>query len=153
MYVPRSRISLAVWPHGPADWLPSLYLAAGMTEKQQMYVPRSRISLAVWPQGSVDWLLSVILAICLTEEQQMYVPSNRISLAVWPQGSVDWLPSVILAVCRTKRGYQLLAVWELSCVSNIPSAWHDPLPLQLGVSSLTLAVLPLHWRNLEQNVV
>ena len=37
---------------------------------------------------------------------------------------MDWLPSVILAVCRTKRGSQLLAVWELSCASNIPSACH-----------------------------
>ena len=31
---------------------------------------------------------------------------------------MDWLPSVFPAVGSAKRGSQLLAVWQLSCVSD-----------------------------------
>ena len=61
---------------------------------------------------------------------------------------MDWLPSVLLKVGSTKRGSQLLAVWVFAYVSRTLFVWHDPLPLELGISSLASAVLAEHWKNL-----
>ena len=61
---------------------------------------------------------------------------------------MDWLPSVILAVGSAKRRSRLLAVWLIAYVSRILFAWHDPLPLGLGISSSTSVVLAGHWENL-----
>ena len=61
---------------------------------------------------------------------------------------MDWLPSVLLAVGSAKRGSQLLAVWAVAYVSRTLFAWHDPLPLEHGISSLASIVLARHWKNL-----
>ena len=61
---------------------------------------------------------------------------------------MDWLPSV-LVVSSARRGSQLLAVWVVAYVSRTIFAWHYPLPLELGISSLALVVLSLHWKNLH----
>ena len=61
---------------------------------------------------------------------------------------MDWLPSVLLAVCSAKRGSRLLAVWVIAYVSRTLFAWHVPLPLGLGISSLASVVLAGHCENL-----
>ena len=61
---------------------------------------------------------------------------------------MDWLLSVPLAVCSAKRGSQFLAVWVIAYVSRTLFAWHDPLPLDLGISSSASVVLAGHWKNL-----
>ena len=53
---------------------------------------------------------------------------------------MDWLPSV-LGVGSAKRGSLLLAVWVFAYVSRTLFAWHGPLPLELGISSLASVVL------------
>ena len=62
---------------------------------------------------------------------------------------MDWLPSVLLGVGSAKRGSQLLAVWVFAYVSRNLFAWHDPLPLELGISSLASVVLVGHRKNLH----
>ena len=62
---------------------------------------------------------------------------------------MDWLPSVLLVVGSARRGSQLLAVWIVAYASRTLFAWHDPLPLELGISSLALVVLAVHWKNLH----
>ena len=42
----------------------------------------------------------------------------------------------------------LIAVWVFTYVSRTLFAWDDPLPLELGISSLALAVLDGHRKNL-----
>ena len=61
---------------------------------------------------------------------------------------MDWLPSMLI-VGSARRGYQLLAVWVVAYVSRTLFAWHDPLPLELGISSLALVVLAVHRKNLQ----
>ena len=61
---------------------------------------------------------------------------------------MDWLPSVLLAVSSAKRGSRLLALWVVAHVSRTLFAWHDPLPLGLGISSPALVVLAGHRENL-----
>ena len=61
---------------------------------------------------------------------------------------MDWLPSV-LGVGSAKRGSLLLAVWVFTYVSRTLFAWHDPLPLELGISSLASVVLVVHWKNVH----
>ena len=61
---------------------------------------------------------------------------------------MDWLPSVLLAVGSAKRGFQLLGVWVLAYVSRTLFTWHDPLPLELGISSLASVVLAGYRKNL-----
>ena len=58
-----------------------------------------------------------------------------------------WLPSVLI-VCSAKRGSQLLAVWVVAYVSRTLFTWHDPLPLELRISSLASVVLAVHRKNL-----
>ena len=60
---------------------------------------------------------------------------------------MDWLPSVLLAVGRAKRGSQLLAVRVYAYVPRTLFAWHDPLPLELGISSLPSVVPAGHLKN------
>ena len=60
---------------------------------------------------------------------------------------MDWLPSV-LGVRSAKRVSQLLAVWVVAYVSRTLFAWHDPLPLELGIFSLATVVLAEHQMNL-----
>ena len=62
---------------------------------------------------------------------------------------MDWLPSVLLAVGSAKQGSQLLAVWVFAYVSRTLFAWHDPLQLELGISSLASVVLAVHRKNLH----
>ena len=62
--------------------------------------------------------------------------------------TVDWLPSLLLAVGSAKRGSQLLAVRVYTYVSRTLFAWHDPLPLELGISSFTSVVPAGHRKNL-----
>ena len=62
---------------------------------------------------------------------------------------MDWLPSVLLAVGSAKRGSQLLAVLVAAKVSRTLFAWHDPLPLELGISTLASVVLAGHQKNLD----
>ena len=62
---------------------------------------------------------------------------------------MDWLLSVLLAVGSAKRGCQLLAVWIVAYASRTLFAWHDPLPLELGISSLASIVLAGHPKNLN----
>ena len=62
---------------------------------------------------------------------------------------MDWLPSVLLGVGSAKRGSQLLAVWVFAYVSRNLFAWYDPLPLELGISSLASVVLVGHRKNLH----
>ena len=47
-----------------------------------------------------------------------------------------------------KRGSWLLAVWVVAYVSRTLFAWHDPLPLELEISSLASVVLAGHRKNL-----
>ena len=61
---------------------------------------------------------------------------------------MDWLPSVLLAVSSAKRGSQLLDVWVVAYVSRKLFAWHDPLPLELEISSLASVVLAGHRKYL-----
>ena len=61
---------------------------------------------------------------------------------------MDWRPSVQI-VGSAKRGSQLSAVWVFAYVSRTLFAWHDPLPLELGISSLALVVLVGHRKNLH----
>ena len=61
---------------------------------------------------------------------------------------MDWLPSVLLAIGSAKRGFQLLDVWVVAYVSRTLFAWQDPLPLELGISSLALVVLAGHRKYL-----
>ena len=60
---------------------------------------------------------------------------------------MDWLPSVLLAVGSAKQGSQLLAVWVFADVSRTLFAWHDPLPLKLGISFLASVVLAGHRKD------
>ena len=62
---------------------------------------------------------------------------------------MDWLLSVLLAVGSAKRGSQLLAVWVVAYASRTVFAWHELLPLELGISSLALVVLAVHQKNLH----
>ena len=62
---------------------------------------------------------------------------------------MDWLPSMFLAVGNARRGSQLLAVLVVAYVSITLFAWHDPLPLELGISSLASVVLAVHQKNLH----
>ena len=62
---------------------------------------------------------------------------------------MDRLPSVHLAVGSAKRGSQLLAVWVFAYVIRTLFAWHDPLPLEQGISSLASVVVAVHWKNLQ----
>ena len=62
---------------------------------------------------------------------------------------MNWLPSVLLAVGGARRGSQLLAVWVVAYVSRTLFAWHDPLPLELGISPLAWVVLAVHRKNLH----
>ena len=43
----------------------------------------------------------------------------------------------------------LLAVWVFTYVSRTLFAWHGPLPLELGISSLALVVLAVHRKNVH----
>ena len=61
---------------------------------------------------------------------------------------MDWLPSV-LGVGSAKRSSLLLAVWVFAYISRTLFAWHDPLPLELGISSLASVELVGHWKNLH----
>ena len=61
---------------------------------------------------------------------------------------MDWLPSV-LGVGSAKRGSLLLAVWVFAYVSRTLFAWHGPLPLELGISSLASVVLAVHRKNVH----
>ena len=61
---------------------------------------------------------------------------------------MDCLPSVLLAVGSAKRGSQLVAVWVVPYVSRTLFAWHNPLPLELGISSLASVVLAGYRKNL-----
>ena len=61
---------------------------------------------------------------------------------------MDWLPSVLLAVGSAKQDSQLLAGWVFAYVSRTIFAWHDPLPLELGISSLASVVIAGHRKNL-----
>ena len=60
---------------------------------------------------------------------------------------MDWLPSV-LGVGSAKRGSLLLAVWVFAYVSRTLFAWHDALPLELGISLLASVELAGHRKNL-----
>ena len=63
---------------------------------------------------------------------------------------MDWLPSVLLLIVGSaRRGSQLLAVWEIAYTSRTLFAWHDPLPLELGISSLASVVLAVHRKNVH----
>ena len=55
---------------------------------------------------------------------------------------------LLLAVGSAKRGSRLLAVWVIACVSRTLFAWHGPLPLGQGISSLASVVLAGHRENL-----
>ena len=82
----------------------------------------------------------------------MYDPSSWSSLTLtdWPRGTVDWLPSVlVLIVGSARRASQLLVVWEIAYASRTLFAWHDPLPLELGISSLASVVLAVHRKNVH----
>ena len=61
---------------------------------------------------------------------------------------MDWLPSV-LGFGSAKRGSLLLAVWVFAYVSRTLFAWHGPLPLELGISSLASVVLAVHRKNVH----
>ena len=62
---------------------------------------------------------------------------------------MDWFPSVLLLIVGSaRRGSQLLAVWEIAYASRTLFAWHDPLPLELGISSLASVVLAVHRKNI-----
>ena len=65
--------------------------------------------------------------------------------------TVDWLPSVLLLIVGSgaRPGSQLLAVWVFAYASRTLFAWHDTLPLELGISSLALVVLAGHQKNLH----
>ena len=54
-----------------------------------------------------------------------------------------------LIVGSARRGSQLLAVWVVAYASRNLFAWHDPLPLELGISSLASVELAVHWKNLH----
>ena len=80
----------------------------------------------------------------------MYDPSNLSSLAGRPQGL--WTGYRLCFLQLVVRSYVLSSKLSGNFnVSGIPSAWHDPLPFELGVSSntLALAVLLLHRKNLK----
>ena len=62
---------------------------------------------------------------------------------------MDWLPSVLLIVGSARRGSPHLAVWVVTYAFRTLFAWHDPLPLELGISSLALVVLAVHRKNLH----
>ena len=63
---------------------------------------------------------------------------------------MDWLLSVLrLIVGSARRGSQLLAVWVVAYASRTLFAWHDPLPLELGIFSLASVVLAVHQKNLH----
>ena len=62
---------------------------------------------------------------------------------------MEWLPSVLLVVGSARRGSQLLAVGVVAYASRTLFAWHDPLPLELGISSLAWVVLAVHRNNLH----
>ena len=63
---------------------------------------------------------------------------------------MDWLPSVLLLIVGSaRRGSQLLAVWVVTYASGTLFAWHDPLPLELGISSKASVVLAVHRKNLH----
>ena len=61
---------------------------------------------------------------------------------------MGWLPSVLQAVGSARGGYKLLAVWVVAYVSSALFAWHDPLPLELGISSSASVVLAGHRKDL-----
>ena len=63
---------------------------------------------------------------------------------------MDWLPSVLLLIVGSARqGSQLLAVWEITYASRTLFAWHDPLSLELGISTLASVVLAVHRKNVH----
>ena len=63
---------------------------------------------------------------------------------------MDWLLSVLLLIVGSaRRGSQLLAVWEIAYASRTLFAWHDPLPLEQGISSLASVVLAVHRKNVH----
>ena len=62
---------------------------------------------------------------------------------------MDSLLSVLLVVGSARRGSQLLAVWAVEYASRTLFAWHYPLPLELGISSLATVVLAVHRKNLH----
>ena len=57
--------------------------------------------------------------------------------------------TILLIVGSARRGSQLLAVWVVAYASRTLFAWHDPLPLELGISSLASVVLAVHRKNLH----
>ena len=54
---------------------------------------------------------------------------------------------MLLEVGSAKRGSQLLTVWVVVYVSRTLFAWHNPLPLEQGISSLASVVLAEHQKN------
>ena len=54
---------------------------------------------------------------------------------------------LLLIVGSARRGSQLLAVWVIAYASRTLFTWHNPLPLELRISSLASVVLAVHRKN------